>query len=73
MFKSRPEHYTRNNTEGQQLNAQPATMAGQWGEEPAVGIFQNNQIRYIIPASEALRVATEIADAIAVHRRQERR
>ncbi len=71
MFKSRPEHYTRNLLEGQQINAQPATMTGHDGAEPAVGIFQDRQIRYVIPVSEALRIATEIADAISAHRTQE--
>ena len=71
MFKSRPEHYTRNATESREVNAQPATMAGHDGAEPAVAIFQARQIRYVLPVNEAMRVATEIADAVAAHRAQE--
>ncbi len=71
MFKSRPEHYIRNTDDAQQVNARPATMEGRQGDEPAVGIFYDRQIRYVLPITDALRVANEIADAIGIHSKKD--
>jgi len=69
MFISKPEHFHLNMKQAATYNAQPALMAVADGaREPAVVLFSTSQIRGVLPVSEALRLAHEIADAVDAHR-----
>lgn len=63
-FQSKREHYARNLSEGAELVAGPAFLTGPNGREPAVVVRRGANVRFVIPANEALRLATEIADAL---------
>lgn len=64
MFRSQPDHYTRNTYDGDSLNAKGGFLTGPDGKEPGVVIRHGYSLRFIIPAQAALRLANEIADAV---------
>jgi hypothetical protein len=69
MFQSRSEHYATNVKHAPTVHATLATLTGPDGaQQPAVAIFKARQIQSVLPTADALRLATEIADALAAHR-----
>ncbi|KRE79917.1 hypothetical protein [Arthrobacter sp. Soil763] len=71
MFTSHAEHYQRNTEEAAHYNAKPARLTNHHGQnEPAVMIRSSNYIKVVLPVSEALRLAHEIADALATHQQK---
>lgn len=69
MFTSTAEHYERNLTKSENTKAAPAlidTPTG--GIEPGVIVWGGKGIKVVMPAPHALRLAHEIADALAAHR-----
>lgn len=69
MFTSRPQHYTFNARQATGYTAAPAALGKPDGDhEPAVVLRSLGTIQGVLPVPEALRLATEIADALAAHR-----
>lgn len=70
MFISKPDHYGVNTRQAASYTAGPALLSAPTGEhEPAVILHSLGNIRGVLPAPEALRLANEIADALAAHRK----
>lgn len=69
MFTTAPQHYTRNLEDAANFNASPASIGKPGGShEPGVVIKNGRFIKAVMPISEALRLANEIADATDAHR-----
>ncbi len=69
MFSSSGDHYQRNLKDAPTIHAKPATLNPSEGiQEPAVVIFKTRQVQSVLPVTEALRLANQIADAIAAHK-----
>lgn len=69
MFTSGAEYYTRNLKASQNFTAIPARIhnpAG--GRENGIVLLNGKGIGAVMPVSEALRLANQIADALAAHR-----
>lgn len=64
VFVSKPDIYPRNIRDGAELNAAPAWLTAPDGPVPGVIVRSNKNIRFIIPAADAVRLATEIADSL---------
>lgn len=65
MFISRPQHYDHNHSESRRVSAAPAQLTTPNGTtEPGVLIRSAQYIKFVLPASEALRIANQIADAV---------
>lgn len=65
MFTTSPEFYSRNLKDAAAFNASAARIGGPAGtSEPGVVLKHSRAIRAVMPVSEALRLANEIADAI---------
>lgn len=72
MFTSGSQHYEKNLTQAGTCLARPAVITKPTGEKaPGVVLFTTAQVRAVLPISEALRLANEIADSIAVQRTAE--
>lgn len=68
MFSSATQHYERNVKQAPSIHAKPATLNSPDGaQQPGVVIFKTRQIQNVLPLAEALRLANQIADAIAAH------
>lgn len=68
MFVTSADRYQFNVTEAQQYFARPAKLTRLPGiREDAVMIKNGERIKAVLPIAEALRLANEIADAIAAH------
>lgn len=68
MFTTGPQHYTRNLQDAANFTATPAAIGKPGGTtEPGVVLKHGRGIRAVMPVPEALRLANEIADAIAAH------
>lgn len=68
MFTTGPQHYTRNLSDAAKFNANPAIIGKPGGTtEPGVVLKNGREIRAVMPLPEALRLANEIADAMATH------
>ena len=71
MFTSKAEHYRKNVRQGGDTNARPATLTTYSGvERPAVVLFCRGTVYGVLPLDDALRLANQIADAIAAHKGQ---
>lgn len=69
MFISASERYDKNVRQALSYTAAPAVMTRRDGQqEPGVILHSLKNIRGVLPAAEALRLANEIADALAAHR-----
>ncbi|MEV4987669.1 hypothetical protein [Pseudarthrobacter sp. LMD1-1-1.1] len=69
MFASLPERYETNVRRAASFRAKPAVLlTPDGGKEPAVMIRQASIIQGVLPVPEALRLANQIADALAAHR-----
>ena len=69
MFTSPAEHYARNIRDAQDFNASPAWIGAPDGpREPGVVLRSGKGIRAVMPIPDALRLANQIADAIAAHK-----
>ena len=67
-FRSYAQHYEQNVSDGAGATAQPATLEPHQGvTEPGIAIRVRGLPRLVIPLTDALRLATEIADAAAEH------
>ena len=69
MFTSTAEHYARNLTKSVNTKAAPALIDTPAGSvEPGVIMWTGKGVKVVMPAPHALRLAHEIADALAAHR-----
>lgn len=64
IFTSRPDQYRRNISEGRRTYAYAACLTGPDGTEPGVVIFAAGKLRMVLPATDALRIADAIVDAL---------
>lgn len=72
MFISQPRHYEFNTKQATSYTAAPAALRAMDGsQEPGVVLHSLHTIRAVLPAAEALRLANEIADALASHRAEQ--
>lgn len=70
MFTSPAEHHYRNLRDAAVFSASPARIGTPEGApEPGVVLRSGNGIRAVMPIPDALRLAHQIADAIAAHRK----
>lgn len=68
MFTTGPQHYTRNVGDAAKFTATPASIGKPGGtHEPGVVLKLGRAIKAVMPVPEALRLANEIADALAAH------
>lgn len=42
-------------------------LVGNMHTEPAVGVFNDKKLKFLLPIDEALRLANELADAVESH------
>lgn len=71
MFTTGPQHYTRNLDDAAKFNATPAIIGKPGGaEETGVVLKLGRAIKAVMPVPEALRLANEIADALASHQQE---
>lgn len=69
MFIGTAGNYALNTRQGASFNAKPAALATPTGTlEPGVVIRSLGKVHGVLPAADALRLATEIADALEAHR-----
>jgi hypothetical protein len=69
MFTSPAQHYDRNLRDAAEFNASPARMDTPGGsQERGVVLRSGKGIRAVMPIPDALRLAHQIADAIAAHK-----
>jgi hypothetical protein len=67
-FRSSPSLHARNIADAALFNARPAMLGKpESAPEPGVIIRHGKYIRVVMPVTEALRFANEIADAINSH------
>lgn len=70
MFVAKKEKRAANLLQAASLTAGPAVLiAPDDAREPAVVLRSQGQIHGVLPLNEALRVATQMADVIAAHRK----
>lgn len=70
MFQSRSEHFDKNLMQAPSVHATLATLTSPDGTQvPGVAIFKSKQVACVLPVADGLRLANEIADAIAAHKR----
>lgn len=70
MFISREEQFHRNTVEAMHYSARPAKLTNNGQHEPGVVVRSGNFIKVVLPVTEALRLANEIADAVAAHKQK---
>lgn len=71
MFIAKPDRHEANVLKASTYNAKPGILTAPSGEqEPGVVLRGNGAIHVVLPAPEALRLANEIADALARHNRR---
>lgn len=70
LFHSPQHHYWRNAEDAKDTYARPATMDTPEGTKPAVALFSGKFIRGVYSVDEALRLATQMADSIAYHKKK---
>jgi hypothetical protein len=64
MFISHAHFYDQNVTDGRSLTAKPALISRPDGTDVnAIAVFNGHHLKFCIPTGDAIRVATEIADA----------
>jgi hypothetical protein len=70
MFISKADRHEHNIKQAASYNARPGLLTAPSGQqEPAIVLRSSGAIHAVLPAPEALRLANEIADALAAHRR----
>jgi hypothetical protein len=68
MFYARADRYQHNNDEALKLKAAPAHQETPEGQrEPAVSLSTRGYPRFVLPAEEAFRLASEIVAALERH------
>lgn len=68
MFVSTKDNFERNIEEAASYKAAPALLTTATGERvPAVMLKSTRYIKAVMPVSEALRLANQIADAVEAH------
>lgn len=71
MFVSKPEYYWSNLDDAQNAHAKQAILTAADGStEPAVAIFNDRRLKFILPAHEALRLANQIANTLQANRKE---
>lgn len=69
MFRSRSQHYEFNLKQAANYTARPALLdKPDGGQEPGVVLHSMGNIQGVLPVAQALRLANDIADALAGHR-----
>jgi hypothetical protein len=69
MFTSKPDYYWSNMADAQNAHARPALLTNTDGSaEPAVAIFNEKRLKFLLPTSEALRLANQIANTLETNR-----
>lgn len=63
VFQSYAANYDRNISDGHKAQVHMATLAGPQGLEPGIAIRVGQYPRMVVPTSDALRIANDIADA----------
>ncbi|WP_311257181.1 hypothetical protein [Microbacterium sp. WCS2018Hpa-9] len=64
QFVSGPDHYARNIQDGANAIARKATLTSPNGvKEPGIAVTIDRMPRLVIPTSDAIRIAHQIADA----------
>lgn len=63
VFHSYAANYDRNISDGEKAQVNMATLAGPQGLEAAIAIRVGQYPRLVVPTSDALRIANDIADA----------
>lgn len=72
MFIGRSQHHNHNVSQARIMTAKPALLTAPTGEqEPAVVIHAHGNVYAVLPVADALRVATDIANALAAHNENE--
>ncbi|WP_454114244.1 hypothetical protein [Microbacterium maritypicum] len=62
-FYAKADRYTQNVQEGRVTKAMPALLNTPFGRaERGVAMYVGPNVRFVIPISDALRIATQIAD-----------
>lgn len=69
MFISSPQFYASNLEDARSTHARPAVLSSQHSQQPAVAIFIGRRMKVIMPHADAVRVATQIIDAMAEQKR----
>ncbi|MDI3211696.1 hypothetical protein [Arthrobacter sp. AL12] len=65
MFISHAPFHAQNLEAGRSLKATPALISSPDGDVNAIAVFNGIHLKFCIPTSDAIRVATEIADVAA--------
>lgn len=68
MFIAKSEKYAANTKQAANLTAVPAIQNTPDGRQPAILLRSPGMIHGVLPVADALRVANQIADALAAHR-----
>lgn len=69
MFTAQERFYAKNHDNAENTYVRPSLQATPDGStEPTVTIFTHDEFRSILPIPDALRIATQIADAIQYHK-----
>lgn len=70
MFTSSPGHYERNIKDAASAKAGKARIDAPDGNHlQGVVVWSGKAVRLVMPTAEALRLANEIADSIAAHKK----
>ncbi|KQQ66104.1 hypothetical protein [Microbacterium sp. Leaf320] len=68
-FYAKSDRYTQNVAEGSRTMATPALLNTPYGTaEPGVAVYVDQNVRFVIPLGDALRIANQIADIASAHR-----
>lgn len=71
IFTSHSDRYAQNITDGHTLEARAAWLSPpSGGREPGIAIMTNNAPRTVVPISDALKLAHQLADIIDAHNNQ---
>lgn len=69
LFMSKTDRYDDDMRAADSLRACPVWLMNPNGEqEPGVGLFEGTRPRFMMPLTDALRVANQIADIIQDHK-----
>ncbi|MDQ0824306.1 hypothetical protein QFZ60_000479 [Arthrobacter sp. B2I5] len=72
-FIGKAEMYDQNLEGSARTYARKAYMQGPYGMEPAVAVFRDRALLTLLTPGDAMRTATQIADALQEHNRQAKR
>ncbi|BCW59585.1 hypothetical protein [Arthrobacter sp. StoSoilB20] len=65
MFTSQPDFFDRNTQDGKRMAVRPAKLTAPDGQQvPGVAIFNGKHLKFCITATDAIRLANDIADTL---------